>query len=316
MQEILKTTWNDALLPELLAQDLERAARAHLTDEGYLRARVEVTLDHSRPGIQRALVQVTPGGTTATRQLTFEGNQAISTTALQTLVSDRALAASSWNDPTPLVEAIVSEYASNGYLAATAVVGDVLFEGDRATLPVVISEGPLARVETLDVAGVAAVRQQGAHEALALAIGSPFAAGAERPARVRLERYYRDNGYRDARVAATTRVAAKDGRVDLNFTVTEGPLYVVRGVRVEGAQSTNESMVDRAVTIAAGEAAGQSEVAETERRLYRNRDLPRGCSAIRARAVDVFSRHGGRRRRGRGAGSAQIPPAVRHLVVQ
>ena len=69
-----------------------------------------------------------------------------------------------------------------------------------------------------------------------------------------------------------------DGRVDLSFTVTEGPLYVVRGVRVEGAQSTSDSMVDRAVTITSGEAAGQSEAAETERRLY-------GLGTFRAAAV-------------------------------
>ena len=112
------------------------------------------------------------------------------------------MAASVWNDPTPLVEEIVAEYASRGYLAATAAVGDPLLDGDRATLPVLISEGPLARVETLQVAGVSAVRQQGAQAALGLAIGSPFAEGAERAARVRLERYYRDRGYRDARVDA------------------------------------------------------------------------------------------------------------------
>ena len=60
--------------------------------------------------------------------------------------------------------------------------------------------------------------------------------------------------------------------------MTEGPLYVVRGVRVEGAQSTSDSMVDRAVTITSGEAAGQSEAAETERRLY-------GLGTFRAAAV-------------------------------
>jgi len=187
---------------------------------------------------------------------------------MQMLAGKRAPAASLWNDPTPLVGDIVAEYRSKGYLAATAAAGELLLEGDRATLPILISEGPLAHVETLQVAGVADARQEGAQAALGLAIGSPFAEGAERAARVRLERYYRDRGYRDARVEAATRVGERDGRVDLSYTVTEGPLYVVRGVRVEGAQSTSDSMIDRAVTITSGEAAGQSEVAETERRLY------------------------------------------------
>jgi len=278
LAETLTNAWNDALLPELLAQDLESATRAHLSEEGYLRPRVDVTVDNARPGVQRALVQVTPGARITIRQLSFEGNRAISTSELQTLAGERGLAASIWNDPTPLVEEIVAQYASRGYPAATAVPGELLLEGDRATLPVLVSEGPLARVETLRVEGVAAARQQDAQAALGLAIGSPFAEGAERAARVRLERYYRDRGYREARVEATTRVAARDGRVDLSFTVTEGPLFVVRGVRVEGARSTSASIVDRAITVTPGEPAGQSEAAETERRLY-------GLGTFRAAAV-------------------------------
>jgi hypothetical protein len=162
LAEILKNAWNDAFLPELLAQDLESATRAYLNEEGYLRPRIDVTLDNSRSGVQRALVQVTPGSRTTIRKFTFEGNRAISTSALQTLASERAVAASVWNEPTPLVEEIVAAYASRGYLAATAAAGELLLEGDRATLPILISEGPLARVETLRVEGVSTVRQHGA----------------------------------------------------------------------------------------------------------------------------------------------------------
>ena len=265
LAEILKNVWNDTLVPELLAEGLESATRAHLSEEGYLRARIDVTLDTSQSGVQRAAVQITPGTRTTIRQLTFQGNHSIATSELQTLASERAPAASLWNDPAPLVGDIVAEYASRGYLAATAAAGELVLEGDRATLPILITEGPLARVGTLRVEGVSAVRQQGAQAALGLEIGSSFAEGAERAARVRLERYYRDSGYRNARVDATTRVAAQDGRVDLSFTVAEGPLYVVRGVRVEGVESTNDSLVDRAVTIKPGAAAGQSEATETER---------------------------------------------------
>ena len=266
--EVLENAWADALLQELLAEELETAARGHLIDDGYLRARVDVTLDSSQPAIQRATVHVTPGSRTTTRQLTFEGNHALPTTELQALASEQALPAAVWKDSARLLEDIAAEYASRGYLAATATVGDPVFEGDRAALPIRIVEGPLARVATLQIDGVSAERRAGAQAALGLAIDSPFAEGAERPARVRLERHYRDLGYREARVDATARVAPQDGRVALTFTVTEGPPSVVRRVRVEGARSTNESLVDRAITIKPGEAAGQSHAAETERRLY------------------------------------------------
>ena len=114
----------------------------------------------------------------------------------------------------PVVEDIVAEYASRGYLAATATVGDPVLEGDRATLPIRIVEGPLARVETLQVEGVSVERQEGAQAALGLAIDSPFAEGAERPARVRLERYYRDLVIA---MRASTRRPASRRRTDVSI---------------------------------------------------------------------------------------------------
>ena len=50
LAEILKNVWNDALVPELLAEDLESATRAHLSEEGYLRPRVDVTFGHLTVG--------------------------------------------------------------------------------------------------------------------------------------------------------------------------------------------------------------------------------------------------------------------------
>jgi outer membrane protein assembly factor BamA len=82
--------------------------------------------------------------------------------------------------------------------------------------------------------------------------GSTFAEGAERAARARLERHYRDIGYRNARAEVTIRVTGGEGRADLTFTVGEGAPSIVREVGVEGVQTTNDGLVTRAVTVKPG----------------------------------------------------------------
>jgi outer membrane protein insertion porin family len=266
--ERLKTAWADILVPQLLAEELERVARGFLVDDGYLRARVEATLDSSRAGIMHATVHVTSGLRTTDRQLVFEGNQAIDATSLQKLAVERDPAAAVWKDSAALLQEIAAEYRSRGYLAATLIAGDLMFEGDRAVLPIRIAEGPLAHVATLRVDGVPSERLADAQKAIGLTMGSTFAEGAERPARARLERHYRDLGYRNAQVEVSARVAGREGRADLTFTVTEGARSIVRRITVEGAETTNDALVDRAITVKAGAAAGQSAAAETQRRLY------------------------------------------------
>ena len=266
--ERLKIAWADIMVPQLLAEELERVARGHLIDEGYLRARVEAVLDSSRPDITHATVRVTAGSRTTARELVFEGNEAIETEALQQLAVERDPAEAVWKDSAPLLQEIAAEYRSRGYLAATPTVADLVFEGDRAVLPIRIVEGPLARVATLRMVGIPAERQAPVEAALGLAIGSAFAEGAERPARARLERHYRDIGFREARVEATARVDGAAGTADLTFTVTEGAPSIVRAVSVEGVETTNAGLVDRAVTVKPGAAAGQIDAVATQRRLY------------------------------------------------
>jgi outer membrane protein assembly factor BamA len=267
--ERLKGAWADVLVPQLLAEELRRVATGYLIDEGYLRARVEVTLDSSRPGTARAVVAVVTGARTNTRQIAFAGNEAIDTAALQQLVTTLDPAGGVWQDPKTLLQEIAADYRSRGYFAAMLSVDDVVVDGDRALLTIRIVEGPLAHVTTLRLDGVAAEHSAEIHKVIGLARGSTFAEGAERAARARLERHYRDIGYRSARVDVDSRVTAGEGRVDLTFTVSEGTSSVVRAVAIEGVQTTNDGLVAGAITVKAGRAAAQSDANETQRRLYR-----------------------------------------------
>ena len=81
-----------------------------------------------------------------------------------------------------------------------ATTGDLEFTGGTATLPIRIVEGPLARVATLTVSGADRVGQSEAAAATGLSVGATYIAGGDQRARLALERYYRNLGYRDVAV--------------------------------------------------------------------------------------------------------------------
>ena len=264
----LRQAWSRNVVLDLLDDKLAGAAREHLIDAGFLRARIDVEIDRPDADTDRARVRIDAGPRAGSRQLEFRGNQALSTQTLQDLTASGRLDAGAWKDPAPLVAAIREAYAAKGYLAARVTIDPIEFGDDAATLPVRIDEGREARVAALQLTGTAPERRSGALEAIALAVGSPFAAGADRLARARLERHYRDLGFRNARVETTAIAASQGPDIALAFAVNEGPLHVISSVEIAGVQSTRSSLVAKAVQLTPGDPAGAAVVAATEKRLY------------------------------------------------
>ncbi|HEU4927580.1 MAG TPA: translocation/assembly module TamB domain-containing protein, partial [Vicinamibacterales bacterium] len=264
----LRRTWSETVLVDLLDDSLARAARDHLIDQGFLRSRVEVLLDHPEPDVIRARLHIDSGPRSPSRAVEFSGNRAIPSAVLEEVASSSGLDADPWKDPDPLLAEIQAAYAAKGYLAARATAGRVEFSNGAATLPIRVDEGPSARIASVELTGVASERRPGARAAVALPAGSPFASGTGRAGRTRLERYYRDLGYRDVRVEVTGSGAPQTSDVSLIYAVHEGPLHVVRSVEIAGVQSTRTSLVNDAITLAPGQPAGAAAAASTERRLY------------------------------------------------
>jgi outer membrane protein insertion porin family len=159
-------------------------------------------------------------------------------------------------------------YAARGFLRAAVRLDAPAFEGDTARLPVKVTEGPAARVERVSIEGVAASREAGARQALAVDVQSIYAELAEQAARHRLEQYYRDLGFRDARVAVQPAVSDDGARVALEVRVVEGALHRVREVIVTGLESTNAGMVRKAIVLQPGGVASQAAAHITKQRLY------------------------------------------------
>ena len=266
--EQLRQTWADSVLVDLIAPDLEQVVRDHLAGLGHLRAGVTVNVDTTIADQLTASVQVDAGPLTTERHLAFAGNTALSESELRDLARRADPDGEAWTNPAALLETLESAYAARGYLGATATAGAMVFADHTAMLPIRLVEGPIARVASFTITGVAPGEEQEAMAASGLAVGSPYLAGGEQALRLAMERHYRNLGYRDASVEAATKVNSAAGRVDIVASVRQGPRYVVQSVRTNGVESTRDTLVERATRIEAGAPASPALAESTRRQLY------------------------------------------------
>ena len=259
----LRQTWSANVVLDLLADRLTKATREHLIDAGFLRARIEVEVDRPGSDTDRARVRIDPGLRTGSRHLSFRGNQVLATQTLQELTASGRLDANAWKDPAPLIAAIREAYAAKGYLAALVTIGPIEFADDAATLPIRIDEGPAAQVAAVQLMGVAPERRSGALEATALPWGRHLPPGRI-AGRARLERYYRDLGFRDARGVDGDRRVAGNGH-GAHVRGERGAAPRDQLVEIEGVQSTRPSLVSKAVQLTPGEPASAAAAAATEK---------------------------------------------------
>ena len=264
----LRQTWADSGLVDLIGPDLELVVRNHLAGLGYLRASVKANVDETVANQLTASVQVEPGPVTTERHLAFSGNTVLSEKELLNLALPGNLDGEAWKNPAALLETVESAYAARGYLAARATAGEIAFAGSAATLPIRIVEGPIARIATFTVTGGTAGGEKEAIAATGLSVGSAYVAGGDQALRLAMERHYRNLGYRDVSIEASTKVNAAGGRVDIVASVHEGPLYLVQSVRTKGVESTRDALVERATRIQAGAPASPELAESTRRQLY------------------------------------------------
>jgi outer membrane protein assembly factor BamA/autotransporter translocation and assembly factor TamB len=264
----LRTAWFGTAFDQFADEDITRAVRDVLVDRGFVAPDVRTAMSMPSAGAVLATVSIRAGPRPSTRLVEFSGMAAVMRGELDRLVEPPPAKAEAWRDPASLCAAVTDLYAARGYRSAKVTSAPVRIDGDTAFLPIRIEEGVLTTLSHVTIAGADPAREPSARTAAALAEGAVLKPGDERLARLRIERFYRDLGFRDATAAARVSPPDAAGRRDVTFTIKEGRPYVVSAVRLQGLRTTRRSAVDRAVAIKPGDAAGQAALADTQRRLY------------------------------------------------
>lgn len=171
------------------------------------------------------------------------------------------------------IAAIEELYKSNGfaYVKVTSEVVDN-YQDKQGDIDVIlhIEEGAQVRIASLDVQGVTLGSMKEIHNLLSDAgPGQPYS-----PANIAVDRdtvlnYYYNNGFLKARFRTTSTPTKDDpNRVDLAIRIEEGPQVFVDRTLLYGLEHTRQKTVESKIETVDGQPVNQSEMLDTQRKLY------------------------------------------------
>lgn len=268
-EQSLTAAWTRSAFDDFLLEDMKTIARRDLVSKGYLASSITaavVTLAES--GEKRIVLGIEPGSRTTHRDITFRGNVHIATERFVALMKRQQLDLAAWTDPAPLRDALLALYQNEGLLAASVRIGPVRIDGDHATLPVEISEGPAFTIAGIRIEGVTARPVDDVREALGLQLGETDRTVAVDEARARVLTSYRTRGFNELRLDVTASVVRETSEVHLDITVKEGPQQVLREIRVMGEQRSSPALISRALKLEIGQPVDLAAWQHARRRLY------------------------------------------------
>ncbi len=310
--EEMHEQWGGVPIADVLREEFERIARLELARRGYLQATVTAEFPTVTDELEQAVLTVDRGPRTRRQAIAWSGNRAVTAPALDALIADLPPASSPFVDPSAAVRRVTDRYAEQGFFTTEVVVRPPAFDGDAATLPIEIVEGVESRVAAVALGGVAPSRIDAARAALDLPEGATFGSRTTIDAQRRLEGFYADLGYRDAKITYSVD-RSPEGPVAVAMTVDEGLPHVVDDVRISGVEryeprarrsgSDNRARSGGRPTASAGD----------QTQSLRHRHVPAGGRHVRAvgprrRAGRRDSRVGVDIRRR----AEEVPTAVRH----
>ena len=169
------------------------------------------------------------------------------------------------------INAILDLYRANGFRdvqVTSRQIDDYDGKKDQIAVFIDITEGPQRFVSKLKFSGVSPDDEKQLRRVLHSAEGQPYSEMNVASDRDTILQYYYDNGYPEAAFAFTSKPGDEPNRVELEFLVTPGHREYVRRVVVSGLHTTRPDLVTRRISLNAGDPLSQSQITESQRRLY------------------------------------------------
>lgn len=209
--------------------------------------------------------------------LAFKGNRYVATADLQSVIQlqpeqfprvrgvfSRDLLA---ND----VKAITTVCQSEGYLDAKvnpAVDDHYSGEADQYFVTFQIDEGPVTTVRRLSLEGVDETTATTLRSILQTNAGQPYSPSRARSDQDSILTYLADQGHNHADVSWQASPVPDQHQVDLTYRIEPGPREEIQRIIVMGDRHTRRGVIDRQLVLRANEPLRQSDVLDSQRRLY------------------------------------------------
>ena len=168
-------------------------------------------------------------------------------------------------------ENIANLYRSNGFrdVKVDAIV-DREYQGKPGQIAVTvkIEEGAQWLVDNLTVNGIAQVDRNAVTAELASAQGQPFSEVNLASDRNQVLTYYYERGFPNADLKSAWQPSGTPHHVNVSYTITEGRRQYVRDVVTSGLRTTRQRLVDRSITLHAGDPLSPIEQTDIQKRFY------------------------------------------------
>jgi outer membrane protein insertion porin family len=266
----------EGAVDEDLLQEGRRNIRDYLQRRGYFDAEVQVTSHEDASGERVIVYEVSRGDRFRLAGVAFEGNKYFSSDLLsRRLQLQPASFASSGRFSQQLLRADIDSlralYLSNGFrdVQVTSTVDDN-YHGKRNNLFVALQivEGAQTRVSELRIEGNHALSTNDLLGVTGSTPGQPYSEAGVGSDRNNILAIYYNEGFPEARFQYQVLPGPSPDQVRLVYQISEGPRIEVSKVLLTGYQYTRPGLIAREVTIHPEEPLRESDVVETQRRLY------------------------------------------------
>jgi outer membrane protein assembly factor BamA len=257
-----------------LLEDTSRNIESYLREQGYRAA--EAPYVRAEKGGEMVLTfTISRGPLHRLRSIEVVGNAELSAGAIAPLLALETGEPFSESRVATVASAVTELYRVRGFATAT-VKPDIAVlpptrEAGQEVRPVavtlIVTEGPRITVGRTDVAGNDAVADEQILSLVGLTTGRPYYRPQLDADRDAIERYYRNQGYRNIRADVETTLAADGQRLDILWSVTEGARTLIDRVLVSGNTRTSGELIRRTVTLQPGSPLGEDALIESQRQL-------------------------------------------------
>ena len=271
--------YHDGVTDDQALAASEQLLERHFQQKGYFLVSVKgsrATRKQPQPEVD-ILFQVTLGQHADFAGYGVKGNSAIPTADLLSAITPPV---EGLFPPAPIfsdelvnqkVATLLALYQSRGYLDARITPSiDDRFEGvpDRRRVTLLIDEGPRTTVHSLTVLGIDAATQSKIWPSLVSKPQQPYSLERAHADRDRILDYLGDHGYTHADANWRVTPAMTNHQVDLEFQVAPGGQDRIQHIVVLGNEHVRLGLVNRELHFHEGEPINQSELLESQRRLY------------------------------------------------
>ena len=285
-----------------LLEDASRNIEAFLRQEGYRAAETSYVRE-DRGGELLLTFTVKRGALYRLASIDVAGNSAVPRDEIVPLLVLKTGEPFSDARVATVASAVVELYRVSGFAnvavkpEVTVVTSDARdgAQGRSVAVRLLITEGTQTTIGDVTISGAAALGESQVLSLVRLTSGRPYYRPQLDADRDAIERAYRAEGFQSVRVDVRTTAHDNGARLDVQWTVVEGPRVVVDRVLVSGNVRTSPDLIRREIVLRPGTPVSDDAVVESQRRLatlglfrrVRIIELPHGASLTRDILIDV-----------------------------